>query len=87
MYVKKATVINPTGLHARPAADFVKCATAYSASITVGRPGDGGINAKSIIMLLSQGLTQGTEVEIAAEGPDEKEAVEALVALLSNLNE
>lgn len=79
------TISNPIGLHARPAADFVHCAMGFSSKIRVGRPGTDGANAKSMIMLLAQGLTQGTEVEITAEGPDEAEAVKALVALLENL--
>lgn len=84
MYSKKVCVINPTGLHARPAADFVKCAAGFSANIHVGRPGDAPVNGKSVIQLMTQGLVQGTEIEIIAEGDDEQEAVDTLVALVES---
>lgn len=84
MISKKTMITNPIGLHARPAADFVKRAADFESTIRVGRPGEDAANAKSMIMVLSKGLTQGTEVEITAEGPDETEAVEALVGLLDS---
>lgn len=87
MVTKKVTITNPVGLHARPAADFVHCASGFSSSIRVGRPGAEGANAKSMIMVLAQGLTQGTEVEITAEGLDEAEAVDALAGLLEKLGQ
>lgn len=83
MYSKYVIVINPTGLHARPAADFVKCATEFRSDINIGRPGGEKVNGKSVIMLMSQGLVQGTEIEICAEGDDEQEAVDALVSLVA----
>ena len=83
MYVKKTQIINRTGLHARPASDFVKAAKQYSSKIMIKRAEDEtGANAKSIVLLLSLGLTKGTQVEISAQGEDEQAAVEALVALL-----
>lgn len=83
MYVKKTQIINRTGLHARPASDFVKAAKQYSSKIMIKRAeAETGANAKSIVLLLSLGLTKGTQVEISAQGEDEQAAVEALVALL-----
>ncbi|MDL2252954.1 HPr family phosphocarrier protein [Ruminococcaceae bacterium OttesenSCG-928-I18] len=84
MYKKNAHVVNPIGLHARPATMFIRTATEFTSSIRIRRPGGAEVNAKSIIMLLSQGFTKGTEVEISAEGEDEKQAVEALCALLAS---
>jgi phosphocarrier protein HPr len=85
--VKKATVIkNKTGLHARPASDFVQKASKFQSNITIRRTGeeDDEANAKSIILLLSLGLCQGEEVEIIAKGQDEKEAVNSLIELIDS---
>ena len=86
MYKKETTVVNASGLHARPASDFVKEAKQYESKITVRRLSDDGegVNAKSIIRLLSIGVAKGTAIEIAAEGPDEAEAVDALIALVDS---
>ncbi|HIY08072.1 MAG TPA: HPr family phosphocarrier protein [Firmicutes bacterium] len=83
MYSRKVTIQNRTGLHARPASDFIACASKFKSKITIKRVGEeDDANAKSIVMLLSLGLGQGTEVEITAKGEDEVEAVDALVALI-----
>lgn len=84
MYSKQTTIRNSTGLHARPASEFVKKAKEFKSSVYVknlATPGDPA-NAKSIIMLLSEGMTKGTNIEISAEGTDESEAVDALIALI-----
>ncbi len=85
--VKRTTVIkNKTGLHARPASDFVQAASKFNSSITIRRVDeeDDEANAKSIIFLLSLGLCQGEEVEILAKGDDEQEAVDSLIALIDS---
>ena len=83
MYSRKVTIQNRTGLHARPASDFIACASKFKSKITIKRVGEeDDANAKSIVMLLSLALAQGTEVEITAKGEDEVEAVDALVALI-----
>ena len=57
MYKREATILNPTGLHARPASDFVKCAANFKSDITIGRvSSEKTVNAKSIVMLLSEKL-------------------------------
>jgi phosphocarrier protein len=88
MYSKKISIDNPTGLHARPASDFVAVAAKYGSSITLKRVGeDEEYNAKSIVMLLALGLEQGEEAILTAEGDDEADAVEALVSLLEGFTE
>ncbi|MEL7609100.1 MAG: HPr family phosphocarrier protein [Bacillota bacterium] len=83
MYSKTTTVINTSGLHARPASDFVRTAAKYKSDITIRREGvDTAANAKSILFLLSLGLSKGTNVIISADGADEKDAVDALAALI-----
>ncbi len=84
MVTKQTSIINKTGLHARPASDFVLKAKGFESKITIRNLDENGeaVNAKSIVRLLAEGMGQGTRVEIAAEGPDEQQAVEALVALI-----
>lgn len=85
MYSRKASIINSTGLHARPASDFVKTAGKFASIINIKRVDTGKIaNAKSIVFLLSMGLGQGTEVEIFAKGSDEQQAVDTLVDLIES---
>jgi len=86
MYKKETIVINATGLHARPASDFVKEAKKFEAKINIRKLDDTGegVNAKSIMRLLSAGISKGTKIEISAEGADETAAVDALVALIES---
>lgn len=84
MFQVNAKIINPTGLHARPAADFVAKAKEYKSRVTVGRVGEEEtVNAKSIIMLMSGAFVQGDEIVITANGEDEQAAAEALAALVA----
>ncbi|MDF1496299.1 HPr family phosphocarrier protein [Caproiciproducens sp. CPB-2] len=85
MYSKKTTIHNRTGLHARPASDFVKCASQFKSKITIKSLEDGeSASAKSIILILALSLSQGSKVEITAEGEDEGKAVDTLVALIDS---
>ena len=86
MYKQKTKIINHTGLHARPASDFVAMAKNFTSKIKINdlTNDDLPANAKSIIMLLSLGLVQGTDVEISAEGEDEEAAVRSLVELIES---
>lgn len=83
MYSKKVTLQNPSGLHARPASIFIKTASPFKSNISIKR-GDKEISAKSMLMLLSLGLSQGTEIEIIADGEDEVNAVDTLVELVNS---
>lgn len=83
--ISKTTVVkNPSGIHARPASLFVQEASKYTSSVTVGKVGGEAKDAKSILMVMSLGMTCGCEIEIAADGPDETAAVDALVALIES---
>lgn len=70
------------GLEARPAALFVQIASKYESHIAV-IVNEKQVNAKSIMGMMSLGAIKGQEIEIRAEGEDEKEAVEALVKFLT----
>ncbi len=68
---------NPSGLHARPAAELVKLARRYDSAVTVD-----GVDTKSLLALLALGKRTGAELVIEASGPDAGEAVAAIVALV-----
>jgi phosphocarrier protein len=74
------TISNRAGIHARPAAILVQTAKDFTAHIYLEK-GRNRINAKSIMGILTLAAAYGTELKIAAEGEDEKEAVEAIVRL------
>ena len=73
-------IINRLGLHARAAAEVVKLATTFEASVKIHRSGEVA-NAKTIMGLLMLGATQGTAVVVETTGVDEVQAGAALVAL------
>lgn len=86
MYSKTTVITNPSGLHARPAAVFVKAASGFESAITIRRnePGFEAKDAKSILLVMGLGLGSGTEIEISADGTDEQQAVEALIELVES---
>ena len=84
MVTKQVEFINKTGLHARPASDFVMLAKKYESKITICKEGGEPVNAKSVVRLLAEGIGQGTKAELAAEGSDEAEAIEALAGLVAS---
>ena len=81
MYSKDVEITAPNGLHTRPAAQFVKEAKAFSSDITVTSAGKSA-SAKSLFKLQTLG---GTVISISAEGEDEQQAVDHLVALIPTL--
>ncbi|MFZ4895263.1 dihydroxyacetone kinase phosphoryl donor subunit DhaM [Plantibacter sp. Mn2098] len=74
---RTVTLLNKDGLHARPAAEFVKLASTFGAKVTVN-----GKDAKSLLGIMALGLTKGTDVALSAEGDDAPAAIDALVALI-----
>ena len=77
---KEVTVINKLGVHARPAALFVKTAHKFASHITVEKDGE-EVNGKSIMGLMMLAAGQGSKLILGAEGPDAEEAVRELEAL------
>lgn len=75
---------NPSGLHARPAALFVRTAAGFRSRITIARDGGPGADAKSILGLLSIGASRGATVRITIDGEDEAAAAESLQALVES---
>ena len=83
LYIKEAVVNNQVGLHARPATFFIQKANEFKSSIWVEKD-ERRVNAKSLLGVLSLGIVKGTAINLIADGPDEKEAVEALIELISS---
>lgn len=79
---RKVKVMNPLGLHARPASIFVKIANKYESEITVKKE-DQTVNGKSIMGLLMLAAEQGSEVELTAEGRDAESALVELEKYLT----
>jgi phosphotransferase system HPr (HPr) family protein len=74
----RLVVLDPAGLHARPAAQFVRIACRFTSRVSI-RTGGRSADAKSLIALLALGIRPGAEITIEGDGPDEAEAVNALV--------
>ena len=83
MFVKDVTVQNQVGLHARPATFFIQRANEFKSSVWVEKQ-ERRVNAKSLLGVLSLGIMGGTDIRIVADGSDEQEAVESLVALVES---
>ena len=83
MIKKTTTVVNKLGLHARASAKLTKLAGSFPCEVWIAK-GDRRVNAKSImgVMMLAAGL--GTEVILETQGPQELEAMDALLALMAD---
>jgi phosphocarrier protein HPr len=81
MTVCRLTVTNPLGMHARAAARFVHMASGFASQIRVAC-GNRDMDGKSIMGLLLLGASQGSSITLTADGPDEREALEALTRLV-----
>ena len=81
MYSNAVKVQNQVGLHARPATFFIQKSNEFKSSIWVEKD-ERRVNAKSLLGVLSLGITGGTEIKIIADGNDESAAVEALEKLV-----
>jgi len=85
MYARTVMIQNRTGLHARPASEFVALAAQFQSKVTIRLVNEADdVNAKSIMLLLALGLGQGDEVVLTAKGEDETAAVDTLVALIES---
>ena len=82
MISRNITIQNNVGLHARPATFFIQKANSYKSSIWVEKD-DRRVNAKSLLGVLSLGITQGMQITLIADGQDEVEALNGLEELVS----
>ena len=82
MVSRSVTIQNNVGLHARPATFFIQKANSYKCSIWVEKD-DCRVNAKSLLGVLSLGISKGMNITIIADGNDEAEAVNGLTELIN----
>ena len=86
MVSKEVVVINSTGLHARPATLLVKKASSFKSDVSIEFNGKKA-NVKSLIGVLSLGVTKDSKITVMASGDDETLAVEEIVKLIDSLEE
>ena len=82
MITKKITVLNKLGIHARPAAQFVRVASRFQSDVTVEKD-DERVDGKSIMGLMMLAVGCGAEIVVSAEGADEAEALTAIEELIA----
>lgn len=83
MIEAQVTIINKLGLHARAAAKFVGCTSAFASNIEVGREGN-MIDGKSIMSVMMLAAGKGTVLDVRIQGRDEEAALAALQALIDD---
>lgn len=82
MLKETTTIINKAGLHARAAAKFVELTGGLESSVQIGH--GKMVDGKSILSLMMLAAVQGTELTIEVDGPDEEQAMSAILALIQN---
>jgi len=81
MLQKEVEIINKLGLHARAAAKLTQLAAKYQCDVSLARNGR-KVNAKSIMGVMMLAAGKGSRIVLETEGPDEGEAMDAIVALI-----
>jgi phosphocarrier protein len=79
----ETTIKNRAGIHARPSAMIAQTAVKFASRIFLEKSGN-KINAKSIMGIITLAASFGSKIKIITEGPDEKEAAEAIAALFTS---
>jgi phosphocarrier protein HPr len=80
---QEAKIVNPLGLHARPAAEFVKLANRFRSAVEV-RKDELSVNGKSIMGVMMLAAEQGSSLFIKTDGEDAEQAMTALLALVAD---
>ncbi|UIN29745.1 dihydroxyacetone kinase phosphoryl donor subunit DhaM [Microbacterium binotii] len=82
----EAVVVNPSGLHARPAATFVKTAAKFDALVEIENvdAGSGPVSAASLLALIALGIGRGARIRVRARGREAQPAIDALRALVED---
>jgi phosphocarrier protein len=84
MITKKVRVMNPTGLHLHPAGALCELADKFESYVHFKYGEDSEANAKSVLSILGACVRHGDEIEFIIEGPDEEEAMEAIIRLVES---
>ena len=80
---RTATVNDPVGIHARPAAEFAQAATASGCTVTIAKQGGAPVNANSILSVMGLGIKQGDTIEITVDGENADSIADNLVATIT----
>ncbi len=83
MICQPVVIVNKLGLHARAAAKLVTTASNFKSTIHIARD-DRKVDAKSIMPVMMLAASRGTEINLLIDGPDEQEALTALVELIED---
>lgn len=83
MISKTLTVVNPSGLHLRPAGVLAQTAMKFKSEITI-ECGEKKIAAKSVLNVMAAGIKKGTEITLICDGEDEEEAMNTLSAAIES---
>ena len=83
MFTKTLTVVNPSGLHLRPAGVLSQTAMKFKCDIII-ECGEKRIVAKSVLNVMAAGIKCGTEINLICDGEDEEAAMEALSAAIES---
>lgn len=83
MVSKKVTIINKSGVHARPASILAKTAMKCTSEIVI-KVGDRNVNPKSVINLMAAAIKNGTQVEVECTGENEKEDLQVIIDLINS---
>ena len=83
MQQREIEIVNKLGLHARASAKLTQMASQFTAEVWISREGR-KVNAKSIMGVMMLAAAKGSLVAIETEGPDEEQAMTALVGLISD---
>ncbi|MBL3729937.1 HPr family phosphocarrier protein [Lysinibacillus sp. HST-98] len=84
MKTQQFTVVDPLGIHARPASQLVAKATSFASSIEI-RTEEKAANLKSILGVMGLALKQGSQFTLVVEGEDEEQALAALTTLITEM--
>jgi len=83
MITRTAKIVNKLGLHARPSAQLVSVTAGFTAEVFITKD-DLCVNAKSIMGVMMLAAEKGAELTIEVDGPDEEEAIEAILKLIAS---
>ncbi|MBL9116072.1 MAG: HPr family phosphocarrier protein [Verrucomicrobiaceae bacterium] len=82
MLEKELTIINKNGMHARPAAQFVKLTSTFKSEVWVEKD-DEQVNGKSIMGLMMLAAAKGEKIKVSVQGPDSDAAMAAIENLVA----
>ena len=80
---REARIVNPLGMHVRPAAEFVKVATRFTSAVEI-RKDEVAVNGKSIMGVMTLAAECGSSLFIKTDGDDAQAAMDALLALVAD---